>query len=105
MVANRTRLCCDIDGSLREIPTEVYRRWTIANNSGRGCGTALQTGFELYPSTRQAKPRSYGAAMSKQTHELIHCKPGFSKSTLEESFGQFFMVGNGETPMRCVGVP
>lgn len=64
-----------------------------------------QAGFELYLKTLSAKPRFRGAAMLKQTRELFHRKPGLSNQRSKSSFGQFFMVGNGEASVRWVDVP
>jgi len=40
----------------------------------------------------------------KELRELVHRKPGFSNQRPKGSFGQFCVVGNGEAPMRRVGV-
>src|SRR5258708_28497550 len=58
-------------------------------------------GFEFYPA--HAKPSHARAAILKQTRELIHRKPGLSNQRPKGPFGKFFVIWNGEAPIRRLG--
>src|SRR5258708_540347 len=52
-----------------------------------------------------ARERPDVAVILKKSRELLHRKPHLSNERPKGSFCEFFMVGNGQAPVRRVGMP